>query len=76
MTAKNFENLESGDALAAQLAVPTGFINVNAPVRLAKGTKTMRFHVPEGCERPCDRPELNNPDSKCLSLAVQEITIS
>jgi len=42
---------------------------------LNKGANIVRFHVPEGCERPVDIPELNNPDSRCLSIAVQDIQI-
>jgi len=49
---------------------------VNVPrINLNKGANIVRFHVPEGCERPVDIPELNNPDSRCLSIAVQDIQI-
>jgi phosphoglycerol transferase len=63
----------SGDTLVAQVAVPPSFINMSVPVQLAKGANTVRLHVPEGCERPCDLVELNNRDSRCLSVAVQNI---
>jgi len=65
-----------GDDLAARIAVPVDFIEVNVPVRLAKGTNTVRLHVPEGCERPCDIIRLNNSDSRCLSIALQNVTIA
>lgn len=67
--------VSSGNALIAKVSVSTSFINVSAPVSLAKGANIMRFNVPDGCERPCDRPELNNPDSRCLSVAVQNLTV-
>jgi hypothetical protein len=35
----------------------------------------VRFNVPEGCERPCDIPELNNSDNRCLSVRIQNLTI-
>lgn len=65
-----------GEEPAARVAVTSeGFINVTAPIHLMKGTNAVRLHVPEGCERPCDIKELNNPDSRCLSIAVQDVTV-
>lgn len=66
----------AADELVASVAVPTSFVNVSASIRLAKGANVVRLHVPEGCERPCDKPELSNTDSRCLSVAVQNISIS
>jgi len=68
--------VSSGDAPAAQFAVPTSFINVSVPIHLAKGANTVRFHVSEGCERPSDIKELSNPDSRCLSVAVQNLSVT
>lgn len=65
----------SGDKLVGQVAVPVSLINVSVPIHLAKGANTVRLHVPEGCERPSDKPKLNNPDSRCLSVAVQNLTV-
>jgi len=66
-----------GDGLAARVPIPSmGFTDVTAQVRLAKGENTVRLHVPEGCERPCDILELNNLDSRYLSIAVQNVTIA
>jgi hypothetical protein len=64
-----------GDDLAASAAVPTEFIEMIVPVNLEKGTNTIRLHLSEGCMRPCDIPELNSPDCRCLGLAVQNIEI-
>ncbi len=61
---------------AAQVAVPMSFINVSVPVHLAKGANTMQFHVVEGCERPSDIKELNNTDSRCLSVAIQNLIVT
>jgi len=60
---------------AAQVAVPTSFTNLSVPIHLTKRANTVRFHVPEGCERPSDKPELNNPDKRCLSVAIQNLTV-
>jgi hypothetical protein len=65
----------SGGVPTTQIAVPTSFINLSVPIHLTKGVNIVRLHVPEGCERPIDKPELSNPDSRCLSLAVQNLTI-
>ncbi|MHC1686991.1 MAG: hypothetical protein AB9879_04710 [Methanothrix sp.] len=65
----------SGNTLMARISVPLYFTNLNVPIILEKGSNTLRMHVPEGCERPCDKPELNNPDSRCLSVAIQNVTI-
>jgi phosphoglycerol transferase len=65
----------SNDGFVAQVAVPTTLVNISVLVPLAKGANTLCLHLPEGCERPCDKPELNNPDSRCLSIAVQSLTM-
>lgn len=66
----------SGDELAVQVDLPVSLINVSVPIYLAKGANTVRLHVPEGCDRPSDKSELNNPDSRCLSVAVQNLTVT
>jgi hypothetical protein len=66
----------SGDGLAARVAVPIScFITANVRLRLEKGENTIRLHVPEGCERPSDKHELNNRDLGCLSLAIETIKL-
>ena len=65
----------SGDKLATRVSVPTSFINVSAPIQLSEGANQVRLHVSEGCERPSDMPGLSNSDSRCLSMAVQNIVI-
>jgi len=65
----------SGDNLVARVNVPTSFLNVSVPVTLDEGLNILRLHVPEGCERPCDKMELNT-DSRCLSLAVQNVVLA
>ncbi|MBT0732500.1 hypothetical protein KH990_03835 [Methanoculleus bourgensis] len=55
--------------------VPTSFLNVSTQIQLQKGENTVRLHVPEGAERPCDIPELNSKDTRWLSVGVQNVTI-
>ncbi|ABK14859.1 hypothetical protein [Methanothrix thermoacetophila] len=66
----------AGDEKILTVEIPSdGFINLSVPVSLVEGMNVIRMHVPEGCERPCDIKELNNPDSRCLSIAVQNLKI-
>jgi hypothetical protein len=60
----------------ARVAVPTGFVNVSVPMHFAKGKNTMHLHVPDGCDRVCDIMELNSSDARCLSIAMQNITVT
>jgi SAM-dependent methyltransferase len=45
-------------------------------MRLMKGISTIMFKSIEGCERPCDIAELENKDQRCLSFAIQDISIT
>ena len=38
------------------------------------GENIIKLHVPGGAERPCDIPELDNRDTRELSMAVQNVT--
>jgi hypothetical protein len=60
----------------AQQVLPTGSTNVSARFALQKGENIIRLNIPEGCDRPGDVSELNNNDTRCLSIAVQNITFS
>ncbi len=48
--------------------------DVRLPLTLSKGTTIVFFSLPEGCERPSDFQEVKNPDSRCLGIAIQNIT--
>lgn len=66
----------ANDQLIQQTRVPTNFVSISTPIHLQKGENTIRLHVPEGAERPCDIPGLNNPDTRLLSVAVQNVTVT
>jgi hypothetical protein len=68
--------ITANGAPAAQVAVPISFINLNLPIVLAKGANIISLHALGGCERPIDKPELNNFDPRCLSMAVQNLIVS
>ena len=65
-----------GNETNANVTVPLSFTDVTVPVALTKGKSTVRLHVPEGCEKPCDSPVSINSDCRCLSIAVQNVSIS
>ena len=65
----------SGDNLVARVNVPTSFLNVSAPVTLEEGLNILRLHVPEGCDKPNEIQELNSADNRCLSVAIQNISL-
>jgi len=68
-------DIYANDQFVQQTAVPTSFVSVSIPIQLQKGENIIRLHVPEGAERPCDIPELNNKDTRPLSIAVQNVTV-
>ena len=45
-------------------------------IALVKGANEIRLHVLEGGSRPCDFPQLNNSDSRTLSVAVSDLKIA
>jgi hypothetical protein len=67
--------ISSGGAPVVQVIVPTNFITLSVPIHLTKGANTVQLHVRKGCERPSDIKELNNPDQRCLSIAMQSLIL-
>jgi hypothetical protein len=64
------------DGSSIETAVPNGeFLTVSIPVNLKNGTNIIKFHVPEGCESPYHATRGENLDTRCLSLAFQNIRI-
>jgi hypothetical protein len=63
------------DNMLIQETLPLGFKTLTIPVKLKKGTTYIRLHAPKGCERPIDIKELGSNDPRCLSIAIQNITI-
>ena len=64
-----------GDKLLSRFVIPTNPTAVKMPIELEKGSHSIRFHVPEGCERPCDKRRSRSDDSRCLSISLQDINI-
>ena len=63
------------DELTHEQNIPTGFVVIEMALKLKDGENILQFYTPDGCQRPCDIPELKSEDSRCLSLAFQDIII-
>jgi hypothetical protein len=71
---RNFQVYLNNELIHEQ-NILTSFVEVEIPVKLKQGENVLRFYTADGCQRPVDIPELNNMDSRCLSLAFQNITL-
>lgn len=70
-------DISLADQYVQQVTVPTtDFIEISIPLNLTKGDNIIRLHPQEVCERPIDIPKLNSTGTRCLSIAVRNITIS
>jgi MoaA/NifB/PqqE/SkfB family radical SAM enzyme len=64
------------DTLAVRVTVPVDFAKIRTRIGLKRGETVVRLHLVEGCDRPCDIPELKNSDGRCLGLAIQGMRLS
>lgn len=70
---RKLEIYDSKNRLVENVTVTTSFKDMRISIPFEKGFNSIRFFVPDGCERPCDIPELDASDSRCLSVAFQNI---
>ena len=63
------------DIIALNKEIPLDFIEATSQISLKKGFNNLHFSVPEGCSRPIDNSLLGNCDGRCLSLALQNLTL-
>jgi hypothetical protein len=63
-----------GDKLLSKFVMPTNLKTINIPIELERGSHIIRFHLPEGCERPCDK-RLRSKDKRCLGIFIENISI-
>lgn len=73
---RTLEIYDSNDDLIARAIIPRSLNSVDMPISLKIGTNTLRLHIPEGCEIPYDVTEGKSSDIRCLSVAVQNMTLS
>ncbi len=55
--------------------VSTSSTYITAEIPLNSGESVIQLHARENCERPYDIPKLKSSDKRCLSIAIQNITI-
>ena len=51
------------------------FIRIMVHIELKKGANLILLRTAENCERPSDIPSIKSGDNRCLSLAIQNISI-
>lgn len=63
------------DVLVHHHEVPLEIIPIEADIELKKGNNLIRFHIPEGGEKPCDIREMKSDDGRCLCMGVRDVSI-
>ena len=64
------------EKLVSQLNIPSSkFITVSVPLAFKNGANNIELH-PDSCEKPSSIPKMNNSDPRCLSIAVQNISVN
>ena len=62
-----------GDKYVAEVrANPVVPVEANITVNLMQGTNLILITSPKDCDKPCDKPELGNPDCRCLGVAISK----
>jgi glycosyltransferase involved in cell wall biosynthesis len=61
------------EKLLSRFVISEKFKTINMRIELEKGDHKIGFHVPEGCERPCDK--MSSKDKRCLSISLCNIRI-
>jgi hypothetical protein len=65
----------NGNILQSKQSINTDLNTVSIPITLKNGKNIILLNVPEGTERPCDFQELNNNDTRRLSIAIQDVQL-
>lgn len=55
---------------------PNNFVHIETPISLHQGENIIKFHIPEGCEIPNKIQGFKGSDDRCLSVLIQNITIT
>jgi hypothetical protein len=62
-------------AVVNQTAIPTEIKNYSIDIPLQKEGNTIRFFIKEGCEIPANNTQLQSYDTRCISIAMRNITL-
>lgn len=68
---RTLEIYANDNLVEKKLIGPDDLIEIHTPIQLKEGANDILLIVPEGSQRPCDFPELNNLDTRELSIAFQ-----
>ena len=60
---------------AGSYQVATHFVNVSVPITIRQGMNYLSIVSSEGCDHPVDTALYKSADTRCLSIAVQNISI-
>lgn len=66
----------SGNNIVHEQNISAHFEEMEISFELNKGINIIKFYTPNGCQRPADIPELKNRDTRRLSFAFQNITLT
>lgn len=66
-------NIYTNDELIYSRQIPINLVDVKINLKLDHGDNIIRFHIPNGCERPSDI--IGSSDTRCLSLYFQYISL-
>ncbi len=70
------QTIPSLNTLSPLDSQPPSFAEVSVQIPLKPGLNSIRLYVPEGGYCPVEIPELHNSDTRRLSIAIQNLTIS
>lgn len=55
--------------------IPKKFINISVPISINHGINSLYIVNSDGCVRPSDMPSYNSTDTRCLSIAIQNVSL-
>jgi 4-amino-4-deoxy-L-arabinose transferase-like glycosyltransferase len=68
--------ISSGETNQIRQTISPSFGKVSVLIPIKTGKNTIRLDVPEGCKRPVDTALSQNNDTRCLSIAIQNVTLT
>lgn len=68
--------ITSQNQIVSRLTVPSEGIDITIPLVLMNGDNTFNLLSSDRCEKPIDIPTLKNYDTRCISIAFQNVTAS
>jgi hypothetical protein len=63
------------DEDVTRFPLSTSWTHIQVPVSLKKGINIFQLYTPDTCERPSDITSMKSEDTRCLSIAIQNLII-